>query len=714
MSLFSLCSEIVHKLRRDPKEEQLEEFRDIPPGQDHVFAFYDQLPSDKQRILDDEFDKINVQDIEDAFVNAWEINNLPLQGVTLHAPNDMNWDLKKPPQSNQGANLSKWTNVGPRKLQGWRSLGLDCYSRGAVAYVILAGGMDHRFGDTIPKGALDVGLLSHKSIFQLYIERVRRLQHLTQRKAKHTIHIPIYIMCNRQNQEIIEEFFHENDFFGVREQDVLFFTQGYAPVFDERGKFLLKEKYNIAMYPNGNGGIFKALVEEGMISDMKSRGVQVVFVSSVDNLLAKVGDPTLIGYHLFCKADASMKCVERLSTEDNLGVFCTKVYRPKIEDVDGDGKLDIVRKVRAAVVEYFEMPEDAKKKRIKIGAGSMPLELSAGNISQYVFKLEFCMQVSKQMNKRWHMIPKAFPYISLTTGKKVHPERGKRNAYRLETFIFDAFDHTHKIVGLQVPRTELALVKNITGPDSPQTALQALGKLHQSWILEAGGMFEATKLAGDREDAKCEISPLVSYDGEDLIGQFVQPIALPFYLPSQMEMTQFSAASSQQTRRPSSHYLDWYSNLAQKELEAELQGNLGGVMNALEDTNRHKYEGERASGKEELPPTPRLGMLDKRLNSKGQNEDALALAAKMKALAEGKADDSENKAKHDNQDGDGRKEDEEEAEPSDKGTGRGEVLISLDDSPKKRGTARGQKTRGASSSSKRKEYWGEPDTTNNA
>ena len=147
-----------------------------------------------------------------------------------------------------------------------------------VAIVIMSGGKDSRIGGQIPKGALDVGLLSHKSIFQLYIERIRRLQHLVQRKFKKAVYIPVYIMCNRDNKEIIEDFFRENEFFGIREQDVLFFTQGDYPICDKRGKYLLEEKHKIAVNPNGNGGIFRALVEEGMVSDMKSRGVTSIYV----------------------------------------------------------------------------------------------------------------------------------------------------------------------------------------------------------------------------------------------------------------------------------------------------------------------------------------------------------------------------------------------------------------------------------------------------
>lgn len=461
-------------------------------------------------------------------------------------------------------------------------------------------------GDGIPKGVLDIGLLSGKSIFQLYFERIIRLQHLVQRKVKRALSIPVYIMCNSENRGIIEEFFHENNFFGIREQDVLFFTQANFPVCDSRGKILLRERHRIHQEPNGNGGLFKALLEEGMISDMKSRGVTSLYVGSIDNVLCKIGDPVFVGYCEACKVEAGLKCVEKVSPEEHFGVFACKIVTSKSEDIDGDGRLDEVHKNKAAIVEFFELPEDLKKRRSKTSSGVSPLTLHCGNISQYYFKVDFVKRLQAQMNKRWHAINKAMNYINVKTGKQVVvPDGGEKNARRLEMFIFDSFEFTRSVVGLEVERNEFANIKHVTGPQSPQTALVAMGRLHQQWILNAGGKFIDQRIATEREDTKCEISPLVSYAGEDLGGQFPSPLHLPFYMPSRQELLQFSAASSAQTRRASQHYLDWYSELSQRELEIELNQQLGGVMDVIEDPTLLEYMGERAAEEELLPPTPR-------------------------------------------------------------------------------------------------------------
>lgn len=602
----SACTEIIKACSAEGLEDDDDEADEEQAGQDHVFSFYDELSPEEQRDLDDQFDRINAQEFENAWVHGADETSFAEQGIQTVPPCLMNWDLKRPPKLQPGANITKLTDVSERKWTAWQTLGLEMYSRDRVAIVIMSGGKDSRIGGQIPKGALDVGLLSHKSIFQLYIERIRRLQHLVQRKFKKAVYIPVYIMCNRDNKEIIEDFFRENEFFGIREQDVLFFTQGDYPICDKRGKYLLEEKHKIAVNPNGNGGIFKALVEEGMVSDMKSRGVTSIYVCSIDNVLAKVGDPVFIGFCDTCKADAGLKTMEKVLPEEQYGIFCSQLYRDVFEDVDGDGKLDSVSKVKASVLEFFEIPEDLKKRRKQAGSGGMPLELSAGNLSQYFFKIDFVKKVAQLHWKKWHLIPKAIPYMDLKLGHKVEPPKQDRNARRMEMFIFDAFQLCKSVVGLQVPRTEYALVKNVSGPSSPQTAVQAVGQLHQQWIIRAGGEFVDKKVAGETEDLKCEISPLVSYDGEDLEGHFLKPLALPFYLPSQMEFTDFSAATAPLARRPSTHYLDWQSDIIRHELEVELHAQLGNVLEMMEDPKKYEYHGERAANEEEtLPPTPR-------------------------------------------------------------------------------------------------------------
>jgi len=586
-------------------------------GQEHVYTFYDTLTEDQQRQLDADLEAIRVQEVTDGFNYALEKNNFALQGITMETPFILNWNLKTPPNPQKGANLTILADVPDNKRQSWRHLGLELYHKGKMAIVILSGGLDARLGKGIPKGVLDIGLLSHKSIFQLFCERVRRLQHLVQRKfGGGSVSIPLYILCNSENRKIIEDFFRDNGHFGINEADLLLFTQGNGPLMNKQGKFLFREKHRIALEPHGNGGVFRALVEEGMISDMKSRGVTAMFLCSIDNVLTKVGDPTFVGYCEACKTEAGLKVVEKLLPDETLGVFGCKVYRNTLEDVDGDGKLDDVDKKKAAVVEFFEVPEDVRRRRTKARATTPGLEMNAGNLSQYYCKIDFAKRNHSAVAKRWHSIPRAVAYINIKTGERVpKPQDGSKNAVRLEMFIFDIFESAKSVCGMMVLRDECALVKSHFGLNSMRTAVQAVGSLHQRWIFAAGGKFVEKTLAAEREDFKCEISPLVSYDGEDLFGQFPKPVPLPFYMPSQLELAEFSAGSVKQQTTGSVHFVDMESNLVQQELGMALQIHLGEAVRRIEDKSSVNYTGEQAMQDEVLPATPRKIVIEQREGS---------------------------------------------------------------------------------------------------
>lgn len=103
------------------------------------------------------------------------------------------------------------------------------------------------------------------------------------------------------------------------------------------------------------------------------------------------------------------------------------------------------------------------------------------------------------------------------------------NGIKMEKFVFDVFQFAKNFVAFEVIREEeFSPLKNAdtAEKDTPTTARRSLLWQHYRWAVKAGAKFidarghliEQSSRNPELEDppALCEISPLVSYFGEDL------------------------------------------------------------------------------------------------------------------------------------------------------------------------------------------------------
>ena len=251
-------------------------------------------------------------------------------------------------------------------------------------------------------------------------------------------------MTSRENNDQTENFFKENNYFGYDSSAIIFFKQGELPMCSEQGNLLIDENGAIKEAADGHGGIFESMRRNGVIFDMQTRGVEWAFIGPVDNVLVKMVDSTLLGLAIDKKVLAAGKSVVKAGPKEKVGVFCKRNGKP-------------------GVVEYTEITTDLAEAVNEKGE----LVFGESHINCNLFNVKAIDEVSKK-KLPYHCAHKKAKYID-ENGQLIVPE--KPNAYKFESFIFDAFDMLEDMAILRVKREEeFAPVKNAEGTDSPETA----------------------------------------------------------------------------------------------------------------------------------------------------------------------------------------------------------------------------------------------------
>ncbi|MBI5862902.1 MAG: UTP--glucose-1-phosphate uridylyltransferase [Planctomycetes bacterium] len=358
---------------------------------------------------------------------------------------------------------------------------------GRVAAFTVAGGQGSRLGYDGPKGGFPISPVRNASLFRLFAEGLLGTERRYGRRPRW------YIMTSPSNHESTLASFEEHGYFGLRRDDIMFFSQGQMPAFLPDGRIALEEKHRIALSPDGHGGSLTALSASGALADMRERGIEQISYFQVDNPLVRAIDPLFVGLHLATESEMSSKAVTKADDLERVGNFCL-----------ADGKL--------GVIEYSDLPASLARARNADGSR----RFDAGSIAIHVLDRGFVERVTTAGSSAelpWHRADKKVEMIDLATGQRIKPVGP--NAVKLEMFVFDAIPLARNPLVLFTRREEeFSPVKNAEGADSPATTRRDMIRRAARW-LEACGCTVPRRADGE-PDALIEIAPSLALDAADL------------------------------------------------------------------------------------------------------------------------------------------------------------------------------------------------------
>lgn len=187
-------------------------------GQGHVFQFFQDLEIEGQVSLLNQLLELDVERVNQIYKKAIEgAEACVLATETTFEPL---------PETIFDSVLK----ASPQQLREWETIGLSQIAQGRVAVILMAGGQGTRLGSSAPKGCYDINLPSKKTLFQLQAERILRLQDIARQYQKpgqlRDCIIPWYIMTSGPTHGPTFDFFEQNNYFGLKKENVIFFEQG--------------------------------------------------------------------------------------------------------------------------------------------------------------------------------------------------------------------------------------------------------------------------------------------------------------------------------------------------------------------------------------------------------------------------------------------------------------------------------------------------------
>jgi len=389
-------------------------------GQEHVLKYYDELSDAQKEALLKQIEETDFSVLKRIDSGASDERGVfsPLAAMQL-------------------------SEIEARKEELYQ-VGAEAIKAGKTAALLLAGGMGTRLGSDHPKGMYDIGLTKPVYIFE------RIISNLLDVVKETDTWIRLFIMTSEKNHDATVKFLKEKEYFGYREDRIVFFKQDMAPACDYDGKLYMEAKNRISTSPNGNAGWYSSMVRAGLDKILTDEGIEWIDIFAVDNVLQRICDPCFVGATILGDVAVGAKVVRKAAPDEKVGVMCLE-----------DGK--------PSIVEYYELSEEMMDAKDENGDPAY----NYGVILNYLFRTS---ELSKVTDDKMplHVVKKKIPYID-ETGTLIKP--AEPNGFKFEQLVLDMIHQLSTCLPYEVIRDkEFAPIKNLTGIDSVDSARELLKK----------------------------------------------------------------------------------------------------------------------------------------------------------------------------------------------------------------------------------------------
>ena len=391
-----------------------------PIGQEHVLRYYDESSEAQKEALLQQIEETDFSVLKRIDCGASDERGVfsPLAAMQL-------------------------SEIEARKQELYQA-GAEAIKAGKTAALLLAGGMGTRLGSDNPKGMYDIGLTKPVYIFE------RIISNLLDVVKETDTWIRLFIMTSEKNHEATVKFLKEKEYFGYREDRIVFFKQDMAPACDYDGKLYMEAKDRISTSPNGNAGWYSSMVRAGLDNILTDEGIEWIDIFAVDNVLQRICDPCFVGATILADVAVGAKVVRKAAPDEKVGVMCLE-----------DGK--------PSIVEYYELSEEMMDAKDENGDPAY----NYGVILNYLFRTSELTKVTDD-KMPLHVVKKKIPYID-ESGTLIKPT--EPNGYKFEQLVLDMIHQLSSCLPYEVVRDkEFAPIKNKTGVDSVESARELLKK----------------------------------------------------------------------------------------------------------------------------------------------------------------------------------------------------------------------------------------------